>query len=263
MKPLEGKVAIITGAGRGIGRQIALELAKQGAKVVVNYAHSEVGANKLIEELLNKGLKGIALKADVSAVDEINVLISKTLDAYGRIDILVNNAAVDPTEDFFNITEAFWERVVLTNLKGTFFCAQACAKEMRKIGGGRIINISSVHGQATMPRYAVYASTKGGINALTRQLAIDLAKYNITVNAVAPGAIEVEKFIGQHWYDPEEMGSYIPMGRVGQPSDIAPLVTFLASEKAGFITGQVVTVDGGSIAKLCLPIEIWNKDIRN
>jgi len=256
MKPLEGKVAIVTGGGRGIGRQIALELAAQGAKVVVNYAHSEDGANMTVEELQNKGLEGLALKADVTAVNEINDLISKTLDAYGRIDILVNNAAVDPTEDFFNVTEASWERVVHTNLKGTFFCTQACAKEMCKTGGGRIINISSVHGQATIPRYAVYASTKGAINALTRQLAIDLARYNITVNAVAPGATEVEKFIGQPWYDPEEIGSYIPMGRIGQPTDVAPLVTFLASEKAGFITGQIVTVDGGSTAKLFLPIEV-------
>jgi len=256
MNSLAGKVAIVTGSGRGIGREIALELAKQGAKVVINYVHSEAGAMQLIAELHDQGLPSIAVKANLTHVDEINRLVNKAIEAFGRIDILVNNAAVDPTEDFFDVTESFWETVVHTNLKGTFFCAQACAKEMCKTGSGRIINISSVHGQATMPRYAVYASTKGGINALTRQLAIDLAKHNITVNSVAPGAIEVEKFFGQPWYKPEEIGSYIPMGRIGKPSDIAPMVAFLASEKASFITGQVITIDGGSTAKLYLPIEV-------
>ncbi|MBP1994006.1 SDR family NAD(P)-dependent oxidoreductase [Paenibacillus eucommiae] len=256
MKSLSGKVAVVTGAGRGIGRSIAKCLAAAGAKVVINYAHSQGGAEELVKELQDEGLTGLAIKADVSVVEEIERMVQLTVEAYGRIDILINNAAIDPTEDFFQVTEAFWEKVVNTNLKGTFFCAQACAREMQKTGSGKIINISSVHGELTMPRYAVYASTKGGINALTRQLALDLAKYHITVNAVAPGATEVEKFIGQAWYDPEEMGSYIPLGRIGQPADIAPMIHFLASEDANFITGQIITIDGGSSTKLFLPVDV-------
>lgn len=251
-----GKVALVTGAGRGIGRVIAEQLARAGAKVVINYANSEDGANELAALLQSEGFEATPIRADVSKCAEVEMLVSQSVCLYGGIDILVNNAATDPTIDFFDVTEAFWENVVHTNQKGSFFCAQACARQMIGRGGGRIINISSVHGQLTMPRYAVYASTKGAINALTRQLAIDLASHGITVNAVAPGATEVEKFIGQPWYDPEAIGGYIPMGRVGQPEDIAAAVVFFASESAGFITGQVLTVDGGSSAKFYLPVDV-------
>lgn len=259
MGVLDGRVAVVTGAGRGIGSEIASELAKAGASVVVNYARSEEGANALVRKITEEGLIGIAVKADVSQLDDIEQMIAFVKDHFGGIDILVNNAAVDPTEDFFHVTESFWETVVHTNFKGTFFCSQVCAKAMKERGKGRIVNISSVHGQATMPDYAVYASTKGAINALTRQLAIDLAPYGITVNAVAPGATEVEKFVGQDWYDPVKIGSYIPLGRIGKPSDVAPLVRFLASNEADFITGQVITIDGGTTTKLFLPIEVDQK----
>jgi NAD(P)-dependent dehydrogenase (short-subunit alcohol dehydrogenase family) len=256
MGTLTGKVVLVTGAGRGIGRTIAYRLAQAGASVVINYANSKDGANELAVQLREEGLEGTPVQADISRCGDIEMLVARTVELYGGIDILVNNAAVDPTIDFFDITEEFWEKVVRTNQKGSFFCTQACAKEMIKRGGGRIINISSVHGEQTMPRYAVYASTKGAINATTRQLAIDLAPHGITVNAVAPGATEVEKFVGQSWYDAEAIGRYIPIGRIGQPDDVAAAVSFLASEEAGFITGQVLTVDGGSSAKFYLPVNV-------
>ncbi|SFL57955.1 glucose 1-dehydrogenase [Paenibacillus sp. 1_12] len=254
MKPLMGKVAIVTGAGRGIGKCIAHQLSQAGAKVVVNYANSEQGANELVHQIQSEGNEAIVCKADISQLSDIQRMVDQTLMAFGRIDILVNNAAIDPTEDFMKVTEDFYDRVVDTNMKGSFFCAQACAREMIKLGKGKIINISSVHGNLTMPHYSAYASTKGGINAMTRQLALDLAKHQITVNAVAPGATEVEKFHHETWFDREHIGSLIPLGRIGQPEDIAPMVVFLASDQADFVTGQVITVDGGSSTKFFLPL---------
>jgi NAD(P)-dependent dehydrogenase (short-subunit alcohol dehydrogenase family) len=254
MKALTGKVALVTGAGKGIGKCIALQMAQAGAKVVVNYAHSEYGARDLVARIHNEGYEAIAIKADISNLVEIEQMVEQVLQHFGQIDILVNNAAIDPREDFFQVNEAFWDRVVDTNLKGSFFCAQACARVMAKVGQGSIINISSVHGNLTMPRYSAYASTKGGINAMTRQLALDLAKYQITVNAVAPGATEVEKFSEEPWIKQEFIGEIIPLGRIGQPEDIAPMVLFLASDQARFITGQVITIDGGSSTKFYLPL---------
>ncbi|MCQ6557430.1 SDR family NAD(P)-dependent oxidoreductase [Paenibacillus mendelii] len=250
---LNGKVAIVTGAGRGIGKQIALHLAQSGAHVIVNYANSKQGAQEIVEQIKQAGGQAEAIQADVSKVEAITDMIRQTVELYGRIDILVNNAAIDPMNDFFDVTEAIWDSILDTNLKGTFFCSQACAKEMVKVGGGKIINISSVHGSLTMPRYAAYASTKGGINALTRQLALDLSQYNINVNAVAPGATEVEKFsLTDPTHDKDRIGKQIPLGRIGYPQDVAPIVAFLASEESAFITGQVITVDGGSSTRFFL-----------
>jgi glucose 1-dehydrogenase/3-oxoacyl-[acyl-carrier protein] reductase len=256
MPNLAGKSAIVTGAGRGIGKAIALKLASLGANVVLNDWGCIDGAEEAVRQIEATGGSAIAFRADISSVEQIGGLVTAAIGAFGGVDILVNNAAVDPTEDFLNVTESFWEQVVHTNLKGTFFCAQACAREMMKVRKGKIINISSVHGQLTMPRYAVYASTKGGINAFTRQLAIDLAKHGIQVNAVAPGAIEVEKFYGKPWFDTKQFGEYIPTGRIGQPQDVAEAVAFLASEASDFVTGQVLTVDGGSSACLFLPVDV-------
>ncbi len=252
MTRLTGKVAIVTGAGRGIGKRIAMDLAKAGASVVVNYAHSEQGALEIVDQIASMNGSAIAVKADISSLEGVDHLVRQAVGEFGRIDILVNNAAVDPTEDFFEVTEAFWDRVDNTNLKGAFFCAQACAREMVKLGKGKIVNISSVHGTLTMPRYAVYASTKGGINAMTRQLALDLAKFNIQVNAIAPGATEVEKLADNPLHDKEHVGSLIPLGRIGYPEDVANVVAFLASPEADYVTGQIITVDGGSSTRLFL-----------
>jgi NAD(P)-dependent dehydrogenase (short-subunit alcohol dehydrogenase family) len=249
MTILTDKVAIVTGAGRGIGKQIALHLAQAGAHVVVNYAHSEKGALEIVEQIKAGNGSAIAFKADVSSNEQIQSMVKQAVDTFGKLDIMVNNAAIDPMKDFFEITEEFWSRVVDTNMKGTFFCSQIAAREMLKTGKGKIINISSVHGILTMPQYAVYASTKGGINAMTRQLALDLGKYNIQVNAIAPGATEVEKFSEDPYHDIEKVGAIIPLGRIGYPQDVAPLVNFLASKDSDYITGQVITVDGGSSTK--------------
>ncbi len=249
---LLGKVALVTGAGRGIGNRIAYDLAHAGAKVIVHYATSRQGAEDLVARLREEGKEAAALRADISNVSEISNLIEESVSLFGRLDILVNNAAIDPIENFFDVSELLWDQVMDTNLKSVFFCSQYAAKEMLKAGRGRIINISSVHGQATMAGYAVYSASKGGINALTRQMALDLAKHGITVNAVAPGAVEVEKFIHEDWYDKEKIGRMIPVGRIGMPVDIAPIVVFLASEETGFITGQVITADGGTTTRLFL-----------
>lgn len=251
MADLSGKAALVTGAGRGIGKEIAYELASAGAAVVVNFASSGQGALELVERIRSEGGEALAVQADISRVAEVRRLVDETVERFGKVDLLVNNAAIDPTVDFFAVDEPFWDRVVDTNQKGAFFCAQACATDMRKRGRGRIVNISSVHGQLTMPNYAVYAATKGAMNALTRQLAIDLANYGITVNAVAPGAVEVEKFADEPWLP--TMKEWIPAGRIGQPGDIARFVRFIASDESDYFTGQVVTVDGGSSARLYLP----------
>ncbi|THF84636.1 SDR family NAD(P)-dependent oxidoreductase [Cohnella fermenti] len=252
MLSLEGKTALVTGAGVGIGRGIALQLAAEGANVIVNYRSSAAQAAEVAERISAAGRKALAIRADVSKVGDIRDMVDRIEAEFGGIDILVNNSAIDPTVDFFEVTEELWDRVIDTNLKGTFFCTQACAKRMAERGQGKIVNISSVHGNLTMPLYSAYAASKGGMNALTRQLALDLAPFNIQVNAVAPGATEVEKFTVNPLHDKEAIGQQIPMGRIGYPEDVAKVVSFFASPGSDFVTGQVVTVDGGSSTRFFL-----------
>lgn len=253
MPLLQGKIALVTGAGIGIGRGIALQLAGEGADVVVNYRSSVSEAQETAELIRAMGRRALAIQADVSEVSEIRRMAQHIRIHFGGVDILVNNSAVDPRERFFDVTEEMWDRILDTNLKGSFFCAQECASDMAKKGYGKIINISSVHGSLTMSRYAAYAASKGGMNALTRQLALDLAEYNIQVNAVAPGATEVEKFSKiDPLHDKDAIGEQIPLGRIGYPADVAKVVSFLASSGSDFVTGQVVTVDGGSSTRFFL-----------
>ena len=245
---LTGKVALVTGAGRGIGRGIALYLAEQGAAVALNDLEPANGAEAVADEIHRRGGRAFVHAADVRCIDLIERMVAAVVEQFGRLDILVNNAGIDPRCGFFDTTGEFWDNVLGTNLKAAFFCAQAAAREMCKSGRGRIINVSSVHGQTTMANLAAYAASKGGINALTRQLALDLAPFRITVNAVAPGCVQVEK----NTFDPAIRGQEIPMGRVGAPRDIAQVIGFLASDAAEWLTGQVITVDGGSTSRLCL-----------
>ncbi|HEY66478.1 MAG TPA: 3-oxoacyl-ACP reductase FabG [Caldilineae bacterium] len=254
MGVLDGKVAIVTGAGRGIGRGIALGLARAGADVVVNYRHSATGAEEVVAQAVAEGRRAIAVQADVSnAVDRAR-LIDAAIHELGGLDILVNNSGITIPRPFLEVDEELWDRTHSINLKGMFFLAQAAACYMVEHGiRGRIINLSSVQGGFAVPQHAHYAATKGGIDSMTRVMALELAPYGITVNAVAPGVVEVERYWDSPGYSPERFGPTIPIGRVGKPEDVAGLVVYLCSDAADWMTGQVIYLDGGTTAQLA-----WN-----
>jgi glucose 1-dehydrogenase/3-oxoacyl-[acyl-carrier protein] reductase len=247
---LDGKVALVTGAGRGIGLRIGCRLREEGASVVFNDREVSEAALSLEAD----GEQGTAFfhQADISQIRQIEEMFDRALRKFGRLDILVNNAGIDPTAPFLRVGEDTWHSVIDTNLKGAFFCAQKAAEIMCKAGEGRIVNISSIHSHATMPGFSVYAASKGALNALTRELALELAQYRITVNAVAPGAIEVERFLADPLYNREALAKEIPAGRVGKPEDVSAVVAFLCSRDADWLTGQVITVDGGTLTRMFL-----------
>lgn len=259
---LVDKVAIVTGAGRGIGKGIALSLAQQGAHVVANYAHSAQGVAEVVEQITGLGRKAVAVQADVSRADQVQALVDRTVEQFGMVDILVNNAGIDPHVPFLEMTEEQWDWIVDTNLKGNFLCSQAAAREMVRGGGGKIIIISSIHSIQTYMHITAYAACKGGLNAMTRQLALELAPYQINVNCIAPGAVHVEKFYDVvPGYDPHMFDHEIPLGFVGYPRDIGAAAVFLASEDARYITGQVLFVDGGTSCRITLGVSEKKTDL--
>ncbi|MCK4520662.1 SDR family oxidoreductase [Candidatus Parcubacteria bacterium] len=249
MFELKNKVAIITGARRGMGRTHALILAKAGAKVVVSDISQE-DCEKVVEEIKKNKGEAMAVKCDVSKKEEVDEMVKKTVEKFGKIDILVNNAGICQFKLFLELTEEDWARTLDINLKGYFLCAQAAVKEMAKQKFGRIINISSVAmGQQGIgfPNIVHYCASKGGIIGMTEALAVELAPYNIRVNAIAPGMIETP-MIESVKQDPktmEGMLARVPMHRVGKPEEVSNLVLFLASDESSYITGSTVVIDGG------------------
>ncbi|MEE3717612.1 3-oxoacyl-[acyl-carrier-protein] reductase [Tumidithrix elongata RA019] len=245
MGHLAEKVAIVTGASRGIGRAIALALASEGAKVVVNYASSSGAAETLVQEILALGGEAIAVAADVSQSDQVDSLIKAATDQWGRVDILVNNAGITKDTLLLRMKLEDWQSVINLNLTGVFLCTRAIAKLMLKQKSGRIINIASVAGQMGNPGQANYSAAKAGVIGFTKTVAKELASRGITVNAVAPGFITTDMTAG---LEAEAILNYIPLGRYGTPEEIAGMVRFLAADPAAaYITGQVFNVDGGMV----------------
>ncbi|MEJ2314624.1 MAG: 3-oxoacyl-[acyl-carrier-protein] reductase [Nitrospirota bacterium] len=242
---LEAKVALVTGASRGIGRAIALALGEAGAHVVINYARSEEKANALVEEITASGGSAEALKADVSRPDEVEGLFESIEKGHGRLDILVNNAGIIKDNLLAGMSLKDWDRVIEVNLRSAFLCSRAAVELMMREHSGSIVNISSVSAVMGGRGQANYAASKGGLISLTRAAAVELAGKGIRVNAVLPGMLVTDMTARIRKRAGKEILDEIPLGRFGEPEDVANLVVFLASDKASYITGASVVVDGG------------------
>jgi 3-oxoacyl-[acyl-carrier protein] reductase len=242
---LNEKVALVTGASRGIGRGIAIEMAREGADIIVNYTSSEKNASEVASVIESSGRQALLAKADVSKPDDVEAMRKRALKEFGGIDILVNNAGVHNHLKSWEIDETEWRRVLGVNLDGVFLCSKAFSHEMRAKKWGRIINISSILGFTGTDHEAHYGASKAAVVGLTKSLALELADYNITVNAIAPGWIETDMTSGVTSDEKNKALQLIPLGRMGQPADIAHTAVFLASDKASFITGQTIHVNGG------------------
>ena len=246
---LSGKVALVTGASKGVGRGIAIALARHGATIVINYNRDLAGAQETLALVEAAGSSGITVKASVASSDQVDAMFDLVKETYGRVDILVNNAGIQTWKALLDLTESDWDHVLDTNLKGTFLCTQRAAAMMKEQGGGRIVHIGSGCNKVAFPHLVNYTASKGGIEQFTKSAAVELGKFGITVNCVAPGAIEVER-------TKEEAGDYAgtwsavtPLGRVGTPEDIGRATLFFVSDLADFVTGQTLYVDGGLFAK--------------
>ncbi|KGR81460.1 3-oxoacyl-[acyl-carrier-protein] reductase [Lysinibacillus boronitolerans] len=247
MRKLEGKVAVVTGASRGIGRAIALKLAEEGAKVVVNYSGSQAKAEEVVAMIQENGGEAIAVQASVSKTEEVTALMNAAVKTYGSLDILVNNAGITRDNLIMRMKEDEWDDVLNTNLKGVFLCTKAVTRQMMKQRAGRIINISSIVGVAGNAGQANYVAAKAGVIGLTKTTAKELASRNILVNAIAPGFIETEMTEQLPQDIKQGMLTQIPLAKLGQPEDIAKAVAFLASDDANYMTGQTLHIDGGMV----------------
>ncbi len=242
---LNNSVALVTGGGRGIGRAIALELARAGAKIVVNYAGRADKAEETVQLIQEAGGDGIAVQANVSVSEDVDRLIQTAVNTYGRIDILVNNAGITRDTLLLRMKESDWDDVLDTNLKGVFLCTKAVSKGMMKQRSGSIINISSVVGITGNAGQANYAAAKAGILGFTKSIAKELASRGVRVNAVAPGYISTDMTESLPEEVRKQIIGQIPLGRIGVPEEVARTVVFLASPAASYITGQTLSVDGG------------------
>ena len=246
MTLLQDKVAIVTGASRGIGRAIAIELASQGAIAIINYTSSSAAAEAVVTEITDAGGQAIAIQADVSKIEQVDALVNTVIEKFSRVDILVNNAGITRDTLLLRLKPEDWQAVIDLNLTGVFLCTRTVSKIMLKQRSGRIINITSVAGQIGNPGQSNYSAAKAGVIGFTKSVAKELATRGITVNAVAPGFITTD--MTSNLNNSEDILKYIPLGRFGQPEEVAGMVRFLAADTAAaYITGQVFNVDGGMV----------------
>ena len=252
---LQKKLALVTGSGTGLGREVALALAQEGAHVVVHYATSAEGALSAVAEIEAQGRRSTALQADLGQAQACFDLVDRAVAFLGGIDILVNNAGISATGDFLQVTPEHFDRLYDVNIRGQFFCAQRAVRHMLNQGrGGRIINVTSSHAVSSLPGFSVYAGTKGAIWSWTRQLAVELAPLGIRVNGICPGWVVVDSHYRETpGFDPIAMGKHVPAQRLGAPADVANACVFLASDDSDYLAGHNLIIDGGLLAKLALP----------
>jgi glucose 1-dehydrogenase len=247
---LQGKTAVVTGAGTGIGQAIAIAFAKEGASVVVDYVGEPTTSQDTLNQISAIGGKALGVEADVSNPDQVNSLIQQTIAAFGRLDIFVNNAGIEKKFAFVDYPFDEWQKIIAVNLTGTFLCSQAAARQMiAQGGGGRIINISSIHEDLPLLTNAPYCATKGGIRMLMRTIAVELAPHQITVNNIGPGAIftPIDKDVEDDPKLNDQILAGIPLKRWGKPEEVAQLAVYLASDDASYITGSTHFIDGGML----------------
>jgi glucose 1-dehydrogenase len=249
---LADKVAIVTGGDSGIGKAISLEMARAGARIMIDFVGDAAPANAVVEQIENFGGKAAAFSADVSKPDDVDALVTQTARHFGGLDILVNNAGIEQKHPFLEVPFELYEKIIAINLTGVWLCSQRAAKQMvKQKRGGRIVNISSVHEDLTMPTNAAYCASKGGVRMLMRTIALELAPYGITVNDICPGAVDtpMDAALKHDETKYQALLSEIPLRRMAKPEEIAELCIFLASEAAAYITASSYVIDGGMMQK--------------
>lgn len=253
---LEGKTAVVTGASKGVGKGIALELARNGCQVVVNYFTDQRGAEETVREIESMGQRALAVQGSVAVMEEISNVMSRAISWTGQIDIAVNNAGIQTWKSLLDLEEKEWDRVIDTNLKGCFLGTQMAAKRMMETGrGGAIVNIGSGCNKTAFPHLVDYTASKGGIEMFTKVAACELGRHGIRVNCVAPGAVEIERTKLEAGDYAGTWAKLTPLGRVGTPADVGRAVVFFCSPMSEFVTGQTLWVDGGLFSKPAWPYE--------
>jgi NAD(P)-dependent dehydrogenase (short-subunit alcohol dehydrogenase family) len=246
---LAGKAVLVTGASKGVGQGIALEMARQGARVAVNYHQDRAGAEATLAGIEALGREAFAVQASVASAEQVNRMFDEVLERFPRLDTLVNNAGVQTWSPLLELSEDEWDRVMDTNLKGSFLCTQRAGRHMCQQGGGSVINIGSGCNKLAFPNLVNYTASKGGLEMFTKVAAVELGRFHIRVNCVAPGAIEIERTKDEAVDFAGKWASVTPLARVGQPLDVALACVFFASDASEFVTGQTLWVDGGLFSK--------------